>query len=237
MCTVTYIPTEKGFIFTSNRDEQYSRSKTNFPVTEQIGKETVTYPQDPLANGTWIATSANRLICLLNGGDKKHVRKLHYEKSRGIIVLEQFLEQNFNTFVQHVDLNNIEPFTMICLEWNKTHTVKIQELIWDGATKHTSSKQNDLPYIWSSSTLYIDVIKKQRTFLFDKAALSNKDEILNFHLNEGTELGKENRFKMERKNGVKTISTTQIIAESKSVKMTYINHEENSKLQIKITRK
>ena len=36
MCTITYIPTESGYIVTQNRDESPLREKAVFPVKETI---------------------------------------------------------------------------------------------------------------------------------------------------------------------------------------------------------
>lgn len=234
MCTVTYIPTNQGFIFTSNRDEHYSRSHTTFPTIEKIGNKTVTYPKDPLAHGTWIAARPNQLICLLNGGIEKHIRNLPYAKSRGTIVLEQFLAPNFNTFVSRINLDKIEPFTMISLEWDDINTVSLQELIWDGQDKHLTSKQNDAGQIWSSSTLYTQSYREKRLLLFSSSPLQSAEDIMQFHTTGGVELGLENQFKMERQNGVKTISTTQIIVENQAINMRYNNHESSKQTIVKI---
>ena len=77
MCTVTVIPkinSELGFILTSNRDEAADREA--LPPEFYMEKEIkMLYPKDKLAGGTWIGISEkNRLICLLNGEFKPHVR-------------------------------------------------------------------------------------------------------------------------------------------------------------------
>lgn len=232
MCTVTYLPQKSGFVFTSNRDEHFSRSKTDFPFEKLIGKHPVYFPQDPLAFGTWIAVTENSLVCLLNGGFTKHKHLPPYRKSRGIIVLERFNFDSFDSFVEAIDLNQIEPFTMISLSWDKSTKLNLQELVWDGETKHLSQKNSKENHSWSSSTLYDATIREQRNELFRSIAPSTANEALNFHLTSGEELGEENRFKMSRPNGVKTISTSQIIRDKNRLTMDYYNHEENTKTKI-----
>lgn len=232
MCTVTYLPQESGFVFTSNRDEHFSRSKTDFPFEKLIGQHPVYFPRDPLAFGTWIAVTENSLVCLLNGGFTKHKHLPPYRKSRGIIVLERFNFDSFDSFVEAIDLNQIEPFTLISLSWDKSTKLNLQELIWDGETKHLSQKNGKEKQIWSSSTLYDATIREQRNELFRSIAPSTANEALNFHLTSGEELGEENRFKMSRANGVKTISTSQIIRDKNRLTMDYYNHEENTKTKI-----
>ena len=232
MCKVTYLPQESGFVFTSNRDEHFSRSKTDFPFEKLIGQHPVYFPQDPLAFGTWIAVTENSLVCLLNGGFTKHKHLPPYRKSRGIIVLERFNFDSFDSFVQAIDLNQIEPFTMISLSWDKSTKLNLQELVWDGETKHLSQKNSKENHNWSSSTLYDATIREQRNELFRSIAPSTASEALNFHLTSGEELGEENRFKMSRPNGVKTISTSQMIRDKNRLTMDYYNHEENTKTKI-----
>ncbi len=232
MCTVTYLPQESGFVFTSNRDEHFSRSQTDFPIEKQIGKHSVYFPRDPLAFGTWIVVSENSLVCLLNGGFTKHKHQPPYRKSRGIIVLERFNFDSFDSFVEAIDLNQIEPFTLISLIWDKSTKLNLQELIWDGEMKHLSQKNSKEKQIWSSSTLYDEKIRAQRNEIFRTIAPSTASEALNFHLTSGEELGEENRFKMSRPNGVKTISTSQIVLNANQLSMKYYNHEEQTQIEI-----
>ena len=136
MCTITFVPLRQGFIFTSNRDEHVSRSDVDFPSEMVANGKTVYFPKDPLANGTWIAASATQLICLINGGFVKHSHRPPYRKSRGLIVLEQFEFENFKVFTEKIYLSDIEPFTMISIEWEGREEILLTELIWDGQVKH-----------------------------------------------------------------------------------------------------
>jgi uncharacterized protein with NRDE domain len=158
MCTVTYLPLNNGnFILTSNRDETPLR-KTLPPKKYEENNVELTYPKDALAGGTWIGTSnKNRLVCLLNGGFEKHQRKLPYKMSRGIIVKNILSVDNAVSYINDFDFDNIEPFTLVLVDWNINLTT--YELIWDGSKKHFT-KLAQKPKIWSSSTLYTEEMKE-----------------------------------------------------------------------------
>ena len=51
MCTVTFVPTEEGFVFSSNRDEDPQRAAQNV-VEDERGDLKVYFPQDEGASGT-----------------------------------------------------------------------------------------------------------------------------------------------------------------------------------------
>lgn len=220
MCTVTFIPNSSGYVFTSNRDESPDRSSNDFPITQVVGDKKVYFPKDAKANGTWIALSERGdLVCLLNGGFEKHQRVLPYRKSRGIIVLERFEFDSFNTFASTIDLDNIEPFTLISVESN----CQVTELVWDGAQKHISVLDTDQRHIWSSSTLYPAPIKQTRTELFKSLRIQSAEEALHFHQKGAPELGVENQIRMKR-DRVETISTTQIRSGEQGREMEHFNY-------------
>ncbi|MGB2476316.1 MAG: NRDE family protein, partial [Flavobacteriaceae bacterium] len=83
MCTVTFVPTKNGFIFTSNRDEDPQRAASKL-IEEKRGEHTITFPQDQGAKGTWFAFSnRQQFVCVLNGAFEPHIRKSSYSMSRG----------------------------------------------------------------------------------------------------------------------------------------------------------
>ncbi len=234
MCTVTYIPTNDGFVFTSNRDEHVSRSKTNFPESLTVGGEPIFFPKDPLSKGSWIAASKSRVVCLLNGAFAKHKHLPPYRKSRGLIVLDAFHYDSFETFAQQINLNDIEPFTLISIEIDALENMpKITELVWDGSKKHYAYKNVQQKHIWSSSTLYDHDLKQKRAEIFRDLDPKNAEEILYFHQNEGKSLGLANQFKMKRAGGLETISTTQII-KNDFLNVHYYNYimQETNKLMV-----
>lgn len=228
MCTVTFLPLKNNeFILTSNRDETPLR-KTLAPARYMNKEVTLWYPKDELAGGTWIGVSSEkRLICLLNGGFKKHQRKPSYKISRGNIVKEMLTSKNAISFIENFDFNEIEPFTIILVDWKQQ--LETYELVWDGTKKHFN-KLKQKPQIWSSSTLYKSEDKELRQQWFAEWLTKNKTfdttSILKFH--ENTEKGTiENTLKMKRKF-VETVSITSVKKEKDKISLDYKDFVNNT---------
>jgi uncharacterized protein with NRDE domain len=215
MCTVSYVPLEKGYVLTSNRDEHHKR-QTKLPNKIRLKNGTTIYsPIDVLKGGTWIATDEDgRTACLLNGAFVKHESKPTYRKSRGQFVLDAFEANDFESYVASVFLENIEPFTLLLIE--PSH---IQILVWDGTKKHCSQLPSNAPYLWSSSTLYDAEghARKEAYFLEEMSRKGNsinlilsihgKDEVTPFILRHST---------------LQTVSITQVIYNAEQSSLEYI---------------
>ena len=228
MCTVTYLPlNNNSFILTSNRDETPLR-KTISPKIYLENDVKLTYPKDELAGGTWIGKSnKNRLACLLNGGFKNHKRKLPYRMSRGVIVKNILSVDDAVTYINNFDFTEIEPFTLILVDWNTDLTT--YELVWDGTNKHFQKLLQE-PKIWSSSTLYTEEMKQLRKDWFDdwlkQNSVFSKENILKFHKNHN--LGNpEISPKMKRKF-VETVSITSTEKRNENISMDYFDVLKNT---------
>lgn len=237
MCTVTFIPNKKGLTFTSNRDEHYKRPASKPPIIHHLHNQDVIYPEDSLAHGTWIAASERgRLACVLNGAFTKHQHMPPYRKSRGLIVLDVFKYKHNQEFINQINLENIEPFTLILVDINKK---ELFDFRWDGTTKHIKALNFNENYIWSSSTLYSEenIISRQglfRDFLQNSSVVSAK-EIFNFH--ETGKIGSiEDNLVMKRSNGVQTVSITQIdvIESTLHVRQKNLLTHSNTELSMKL---
>ncbi len=214
MCTVSFIPLpNKGFIFTSNRDENPKRETT---AAKKIifNNNTLYAPIDQKKGGTWIATnSTNKTVCLLNGAFNKHKRILPYRKSRGFITLEAFNAPTLKDYALTVNLDKIEPFTLILIE-NDTLT----ELIWDGHSKHIKNLEFNTLHLWSSATLYSRNMHEQKLAYFSESINTKKispKNILDVH-----GLNTKTPFILDLEN-VKTVSVTQVINDNKDISLNY----------------
>ena len=207
MCTVTYFPLNEKIIFTSNRDEKPHRA-AQMLFSEISNNTKVYFPKDAEKNGTWFVVSENgNTIVLLNGAFENHEKKTPYRKSRGLIVLDLIFDENLFSAVQNIDLQNIEPFTLILMEGKK-----IAEFRWSGSQKYFKFLDPDLPYIWSSATLYNQYAQEKRVQIFQQFLQKDtisQDEIWNFHHQKTDDL--ENGITIKRENTVQTISTTQVV--------------------------
>lgn len=223
MCTLTFIPKgETEFIITSNRDEAVVRKTIPPRVYIQNGIKLL-FPKDELAGGTWIgASSKKRLICLLNGGFKPHVRKNEYRKSRGVVVTDLLKAESTVAAIEVYDLSDIEPFTIVTIDWSET--LKLYQLVWDGKKKHFSELESNSPHIWSAAMLYTDEMKNLRkewfaSFLKEKNL--HPQALLNFHKNAG--IGNQNTDLQIDRGFLKTVSITQIHKKDEHLDLHYEN--------------
>ena len=182
---------------------------------------------DEVSGGRWVGLSEkNRLICVLNGGFTKHEQKQNYRKSRGIVTLDFLSADSIEFTLEAYDLEGIEPFTMVIVDWN-VH-LKFYELVWDGEAKHVSQLPLEAK-IWSSSTLYNECMQTERYQWFEdfKGLNSlNAQSILTFHKTTKTE-NKDYGIVMNR-NSVKTTSITQIEKFHNSCEMYHENLQNNT---------
>lgn len=149
MCTVTFVPTKEGFVFSSNRDEDPQRAAHNV-VEDTRGDLKVYFPQDKGASGTWFAYSnADQFACVLNGAFQPHQRKEFYTMSRGIMALAYFDYATIDEFIHAFNFEGMEPFTLIL--YNKGD---FKELKWDEVNLYVRSLSVKDIYLWSSATLY-----------------------------------------------------------------------------------
>jgi len=220
MCTVTYIPNkDRGFIFTSNRDEAPKRSATEI-ATEIIGNKVIKFPRDAHAKGTWIAISnKNQLVCILNGAFVKHKRKPAYRLSRGKMALDFFSHDNINEFVKNFEFNGMEPFTLIVFD-----NGNLYELRWDEAKLHNTKLDHSESHLWASCTLYDEEWQQKRQSWFEdwkkENPTKNQDNVLSFHKNAG-EGNPKFDVVMNYQNIVRTTSITSIINSADKMSMRY----------------
>jgi hypothetical protein len=213
MCTVTFIPQDpqkKTFVFTSNRDEASNRP--TLPPKIYMEKEIkLLYPKDEIAGGTWFAVSEHKkLICLMNGARKAHQRKASYAKSRGVVLKDLLLATNFSAEVKNYNFKNVEPFTIIYLEWKQDFLLK--QLIWDGHKAELLPLEIK-PHIWSASMTYSEVMKNERHQWFydflNENGNPSEEKIWNFHHRAGKD-DLDNGFVINR-GILKTTSITQVV--------------------------
>lgn len=150
MCTVSFYTNNNEVIITSNRDEHIDRPLAITPQKYIYNNTPLYFPKDPKAGGTWFAVrNDNSVFVLLNGAEEKHISKPPYLKSRGIIMLDIASSNGLKDYWNSIDLQQIEPFTIIAFVNEKLH-----QLRWNGIQKEFKTLDASNPKIWSSSTLY-----------------------------------------------------------------------------------
>jgi len=219
MCTVSWIYNNGIIICTSNRDEHVSRARALEVVDQANGDRVITFPKDPRAGGTWIAHDNNgKMIVLLNGATVAHHSGANYSKSRGIILMDIFSSDNIIEKTESIDLKNIEPFTIIVFDASR-----LIEMKWDGSNKIIHDIAPTSNHSWSSVTLYDESIREFREEQF--LSFTNKNEISaaqieSFHRRKNSD--PTQTILINRKNGVRTFSITQIVIELGHTNMKHI---------------
>lgn len=238
MCTLTYIPQKEGFIFTHNRDERMDRATSDKIQTTKSKRNsnTIYFPQDLEAKGTWIAFSENNTAaCLLNGGSLPYNRKDSYRKSRGLVVLESFDFKTPYSFYTDYDFEDLETFTLIIK--NQKGLFKI---VHDEYSTVYSELNVDETHIWSSTTLYAEEIRNKREVWFQNWLESDipktKENIKIFHQNGG-DGNIENDLVMSRWGLLKTVSISQIAQKENTTDINYWDFvkDKNDKVELKQT--
>ncbi|CAN1546362.1 Transport and Golgi organisation protein 2 [Flavobacteriaceae bacterium] len=236
MCTVSFVCSNDTIIITSNRDEKIIRPSAIPPRNYKLNGKNIIYPKDPKAGGTWYVVDENgTVLVLLNGADKKHQVHLPYSKSRGLIVLEMISSTSPKLFWNEIDLENIEPFTLVLYQQKQ-----LFQLRWNGVEKSITALEIDKNYVWSSSTLYSKEVREQRSNWFYSFLDANpeitEEKMLHFHRYTETD-NNEHGLVINRNNELKTLSITQAIIEKNKVVLRHLDliaNEEYSKTFISI---
>jgi Transport and Golgi organisation 2 len=226
MCVLTYVPVaDKGFIVTSNRDENIARPKANSPKKIKVNGVEVFCPIDPTSNGTWVATAKHYTMVLLNGGYRNHVSTANYRQSRGQVIAEFVKWNHPETFFKKFDFVGMEPFTLVLFK--NEGRKEITEIKWCSNEKFITRLSGDTALIWSSATLYNQQATENRRswFLEHLSTISEKisgETILDFHYSGGKH-DLENSIKLKRKGGIETVCITQIEVRPKTKSLFYFD--------------
>jgi len=226
MCTVTFIPLERGYCITSNRDEKYSRAKAIYPSAYVHNDCQLIYPKDAMAGGTWIALKDNGdAAVLLNGAFIRHTPLPRYRKSRGLLLLEVLAAKDPALAISMKNLFGIESFTLILFEGGALY-----EYRWDETELYYKHLDVNRPHIWSSVTLYDGLVIKKRKQWFEEFVRSTanptEQQIVTFHRYAG-DGDSNNDLVMERDGVYSTMSITSIQLNSGHGVMNYYDVADN----------
>jgi len=220
MCTVSFVHKNGKIIITSNRDEKVIRPGAIEPLAYLVQNKKVVFPKDKKAGGTWYAVDEHsNVLVLLNGAEEKHTLKASYRKSRGLVVLDLMGSNSPLEAWESIDLEHIEPFTLVLFE-----NQKLYQLRWNELEKCSLALDINQNHIWSSSTLYSKEIRDKRaqwfhTFLETKIEV-NEEELFNFHrYTEGDNT--EHGLVINRNDNLKTLSITQTVIEKNKILIYY----------------
>ena len=220
MCTVSFVVSNGQTIITSNRDEKVLRESALEPKNYSINNKNLIFPKDTKAGGTWFAVSdEGTVVVLLNGASEKHQLKANYRKSRGLIVLDLIATYSPILEWESIDLDGIEPFTIVLFQ-----DEKLYQLRWNEIQKEMLLLDATQNHIWSSATLYDATIRAKRAhWFFDFMASKNNFEPNDlFHFHRYTEdQNQEHGLVINRGDVLKTVSITQTVIAQNKVEILY----------------
>lgn len=224
MCTVTFVKNQNHLVITSSRDENIHRPLSVAP-RKITSDDFIGYaPIDPQGKGTWfIARDNGNVFVLLNGASKAHFPSPPYRKSRGLILMEIAAADHFHSKWNQIDLQDIEPFTVICYFLQELFVIR-----WDGREKQCTKLDEGQAHIWSSSTLYTKEIQKERenwfaAFLQNSKDLMSPKHLFDFHKNTRKEDSKNGLVIKREESNIRTKSITQYALSDQKFKLSHFD--------------
>lgn len=222
MCIVTYVPLKKGFILTSNRDENHQRL-TLSPRKYTHDNETIIYPKDLTKGGSWFALNSGKksIACILNAVAEEP--KDEYPFSRGQLLLESIVNHDFKLDTKRLD--QIAPCVLLTYSFEK-HPV-FKEYSWNGSDLRINNIDISQPKIWCSNTLYSGMEFEKIRISFEKSlnVLTTRDSILEFHKSVSQPLNSD--VYLIKNAGIKTVSSTSYHYQSNTNELYYKDFNED----------
>lgn len=168
MCTLSFIPTDDGYLAGMNRDELLTRPTALPPKTEHRNGLHIICPSE-ISGGTWIACNDRAiLLALLNWNDVPSRAALKKTQTRGLVIAQLIAESDLRTVraaYDRISREGMLPFRLIGIFQSER---KITEWWWDG---HRTSKF-EFPWTrrhWFSSSLSDTSAESERGAICEKA--------------------------------------------------------------------
>lgn len=166
MCTLSWKPTDNGYVLRFNRDEQRSRKPATAPTHRQRNNISFLAPTDAERGGTWMLVNAHGLsICLLNHYPEALPVKTSNMESRGNLLLNLADCENISEVIKRcasISLISYPPFQLVAID-----VTGGMQLTWDGHS-HTTSALNKKGVMLSSSSFRPNAIINTRHKIFNR---------------------------------------------------------------------
>ncbi len=221
MCIFTYIPLERGLLFTSNRDEVVSRP-TAPPDRYPHKGEVLIYPRDLQKGGSWIGMNltTNTLGVLLNAKTKTPPKP--NALSRGRILLDLITPTRYDHLYQK--LKHTPPFQCIHCQWLKNKTL-LHQIHWDGVALSRKHLDHQRPQLFCANTLYDEPTQtqlKNRWIDWLKKTEASPESVEVFHRKELAQQKNSPRF-IKKNKDIQTVSITSFFIGKEEKKYRYYN--------------
>jgi hypothetical protein len=116
MCTLTFVPTDEGYVAGMNRDERLTRPVAIPPQVLELDGATAIYPRE-VSGGTWIGCNNHgNLLALLNWNDVTPPVDVAQLRTRGLLIPKLIVARDLTqtrALYARLNLHNISPFRLI----------------------------------------------------------------------------------------------------------------------------
>jgi hypothetical protein len=134
---------------------------------------------------------------------------------------------------------NIEPFTLLTLDYSTGALEQFFEFRWDGDKKHLKQLTHKEQQIWSSATLYSPSIQQTRLQLFKQWINKHQDfedrMILDFH-NRKHGLSVSDDILMKGEGDLMTLSISQVHVGNTDSHFNYFDITNKKDYKVKLTK-
>ncbi len=222
MCTLTFIPTEDGYVAGMNRDEKLARAQAIPPKRFDFPDAAALFPREN-SGGAWIGCNSHgNLLALLNWNDVEHRVDRMNLRSRGVLIPELIGGDGFaHTHARYarLDLRGILPFRLVCAFFGESI---ISEWRWDGLRRREFKFAWEKRH-WFSSSVSDALAQRERGRAHRKAERDGSMELVswvrNLHQSHDPVPGPFS-ICVHRKD-VATVSYTEVRCNGESISMSY----------------
>jgi Transport and Golgi organisation 2 len=221
MCTLSFLPSRRGFVLAMNRDERTSRVEGLPPRLGRAGARRCLYPSEP-DGGSWIGVNDRGLALALINWYERPQRESALMTSRGVVIphlLEADGIRAAGALLKNLPLARINPFRLVAISLSQS---TIREWRWDGKTLKTLRQDWRRRHWFSSGLDEALANRKRRKVVKAKARTASADTpdwLRRLHRSHAPAEGAYS-ICMHR-DGAETVSYTEIAATSRMAKMTY----------------
>lgn len=222
MCTLTFVPTENGYVAGMNRDEKLTRARALPPKRFDFPGASAVFPREE-SGGTWIGCNSHgNLLALLNWnavGPRLDGRNL---RSRGVLIPELIGANDLtNTHARYaqLDLHGVSPFRLVGAFLGES---VIAEWRWDGFRRQEFQFRWEKRH-WFSSSASDALARRERGRACDKAgkegSMGPVSWVRNLHQSHDPVPGPFS-ICVHRKD-VATVSYTEVRCSGEGIAMSY----------------
>ena len=224
MCTLTFVPTDEGYVAGMNRDERLTRPNAIPPRVMEPDGATAVYPRE-VSGGTWIGCNGHgNLLALLNWNDVTAPAAEAEARSRGGLIPQLIAGYDLaNTYASYrrLNLNGISPFRLIGAFLGDGI---ITEWRWSGSRRQEFEFPWDKRH-WFSSSLSDAMARHERGRACERAEMDRATTpgswIEKLHQSHDPVPGPFS-ICVHRKD-VKTVSYTEVRCRGRTISMSYRN--------------